>query len=121
MNGCARLSNTTLEFSQQKNVELALEEAIVNVISHAYTEKKEEITLICRLEDDRQIEFDVCDSGPEFNPLTRPLDYDPKASLEERKPGGLGLQIIHQNMDALFYRREDNQNIFTMIKNINLI
>lgn len=107
-----------LSDKEKKRVEVAMEEAIVNVISHG---SSVEITLDCHLELERQIEFVLRDDGPPFNPITddaEDLKFD--ISLEEREPGGLGISIMRKYMDLLLYRREDNQNILTLIKAINL-
>lgn len=107
-----------LSDKEKKRVEVAMEEAIVNVISHG---SPAEITLDCHLELERQIEFVLRDDGPPFNPITddaEDLKFD--ISLEEREPGGLGISIMRKYMDLLLYRREDNQNILTLIKAINL-
>ena len=99
-------------------IELALEEAIVNVIHHAL-QKKGAVKLICRYQEGRQIEFDICDEGPAFNPLKVSSEFDKNATLEERKEGGLGIPIIRKNMDAVLYRREENTNILTLVLKTN--
>jgi anti-sigma regulatory factor (Ser/Thr protein kinase) len=110
-----QLDQTELVDKEKKRVELAMEEAIVNVITHG---KPAEITLLYRNEQPDQVEFILKDDGPPFNPITdddeEALKLD--ATLEEREPGGLGLSIMRKYMDLLLYRREENHNILTLIK-----
>lgn len=93
-------------------IELACEEAIVNIISHAQTESLEiEVQIVPK----SHAAITFADAGPPFNPLEQSAP-DLSLSLEERQPGGLGLFLIRQNMDELSYARKENRNHFTMIK-----
>ena len=93
-------------------IELACEEAIVNIIRHAKTESLEiEVQVVPK----SHAAITFADKGPPFNPL-EPSAPDLTLSLEEREPGGLGLFLIRQNMDELSYARKENRNHFTMIK-----
>ncbi len=95
-------------------IELACEEAIVNIISHAKTENLEiEVQVVPK----SHAAITFADAGPPFNPLEQ-ADPDLSLSLEERQPGGLGLFLIRQNMDELSYARKENRNQFTMIKKV---
>ncbi len=111
-----QIEPTELVEKEKKRVELAMEEAIVNVITHG---KPGEIELLCRCEPAERIEFILKDSGPPFNPITEDEDLQMDVNLEEREPGGLGLSIMRRYMDLLLYRREENQNVLTMIKVIS--
>lgn len=100
-------------------VELAIEEAIVNVIQHSKARRPFSISLTYKLDPSRQIEFVIRDPGPEFNPLAKsPSHPDPSAPLEARKEGGLGLVFMHNYMDAIFYRRDETHNVLTLVKKI---
>lgn len=112
----AQLDNTVLAPASKTQIEIALEEAIVNIISHARSSR--DLSLSCALEPHRQIEFIVTDHGEPFNPLIHKTEADPEISLHDREEGGLGLLLMKQYMDDLFYRREDEKNILTLIKNL---
>ncbi len=114
-----QLESTPLDEAKKKQVELALEEAVVNVIHHGAAKTPLELKLSCSYEPSRQIAFDLSDPGPPFNPLTHP-EPSTDTPLEEREIGGLGLTFMRKCMDALFYRREEHQNILTLIKNIEV-
>lgn len=106
--------------SEKKKIELSLEEAVVNVITHAAKERPLDIALLFNHEPGHRLEFQLKDFGPPFNPLDHIEDPETEFSLEERTPGGLGLTIMRNYMDALLYRREGDQNIFTLIKDISI-
>jgi anti-sigma regulatory factor (Ser/Thr protein kinase) len=55
------------------------------------------------------------DNGIAFDPLSRP-EPDIGVPVERRPIGGLGIMLIKKTMDELKYKRENNQNIFTMTK-----
>jgi len=109
-----QLEQTELADPDKKRVELSMEEAIVNVMTHG---NPAEIILHCRSDQAEQVEFILKDDGPPFNPITEAkVEPNFDASLEEREPGGLGLSIMRNYMDLLLYKREDNLNILTLIK-----
>lgn len=107
------LEETTLEEKARKQVELALEEAIVNVIKHS--QARAPFFLTCNHQPERQIEFILEDTGRPFNPLSHKSTQPTLA----REPGGLGIVFMKKYMDALFYRREKGRNIFTLIKKLS--
>lgn len=100
------------------NLTLVLEEWIVNVISYAYTDKAEhtiELRLWCE-KDELQVEIE--DDGRTFDP-TAQADADTTLSIEHRKIGGLGIHFIRKTMNRFTYRRCNDRNIVTLVKNIS--
>ena len=113
-----QLSSASLDKGERMRVELAMEEAIVNVINHTPLGDEFELSLHCKLEPERQLEFILKDPGPPYNPLVKePVEND-NLSLEEIEEGGAGLKLIRQCMDALFYRRDEDHNVLTLIKKL---
>ena len=96
-------------------VNLALDEILANIISHAYREPgPHNIDLRLNL-DDRAIHVVVEDDGRPFNPLTwPPPDLD--VPIERRPIGGLGLHIARSVVDSIDYRREEDKNMLTLAK-----
>lgn len=95
---------------------LAAEEAIVNVIHYAYPGGPGKLQVICNMPAGKNgIIVELRDSGIAFNPLGRP-EPDISVPVEKRPIGGLGIMLIKKTMDELKYKRENNQNIFTMTK-----
>jgi anti-sigma regulatory factor (Ser/Thr protein kinase) len=95
-------------------LELASEEAIMNIIEHAYQKQPKEMEIEIRLFPKDRAEILFKDSGPPFNPLKAPV-VDPFTELEERKIGGLGIHFIRQLVDEVTYQRVLNSNILTLI------
>ncbi len=98
-------------------VNLALDEAVTNVILHGYQDPAGQ-HIDVRLEtSDGELRSAVTDGGLEFNPLNAPLP-DLTASLGERTLGGLGIHLVRSLMDRVEYRRENAKNVLTMRKRI---
>ena len=100
------------------NLNLALEEAVTNVIFYAYpTEEQKDIFISANMSDNILI-FVLTDSGKEFDPTKVP-DADITLSAEEREIGGLGIFLIRQIMDTVEYQRIDGKNVLSMSKQLN--
>jgi serine/threonine-protein kinase RsbW len=97
-------------------IALALEEALVNICTHAYPEGPGEVEIACRLEGDR-FEVEIADTGIPFD-LTALPDPDLGAGVAERPVGGLGVFLMKRMMDEVRYRREGVRNILTLVKTI---
>jgi len=96
------------------DTQLAVEEAITNVIVHGYGRQGEPIMISCRISTDRA-EVQIADSAPRFDPLSVP-EPDVGEGIEQRDVGGLGVYLIRQVMDEVSYRYEDGENILILLK-----
>lgn len=111
--------------AEQKNIpqamtmslNLALEEAVTNVILYAYPEGTDGLVDLEAILRDDSIEFILSDSGKAFDPTATP-DADITLGVEERQIGGLGIFLVRQIMDCVLYKRENGRNILSMTKNI---
>ncbi len=100
---------------QTKEIQLAVEEAVVNIIHHAYPRTTGEIEL--RWRDGAsagRIEIDIEDTGVPFQPGTT-TSPNLRAGLEERKVGGLGIFFIERMAEEAVWRRENGKNILTLV------
>lgn len=95
---------------------LAIEEAVVNVIDYAYPPDTVGSVDIKVTTDDNHMEFVISDSGTPFDP-TKKEDVDISLPVEERRIGGLGIHLVKQLMDKISYERKDGRNVLTLIKN----
>jgi anti-sigma regulatory factor (Ser/Thr protein kinase) len=59
----------------------------------------------------------ITDDGLPFNPFTRE-DPDTDLSIEERGIGGLGIHLVKNVMDEVYYKRHVDKNVITLVKNI---
>ena len=109
----------SLSDEAKDSVNLALEEALVNVILYAYPEgAKGPITLTARADAARtHIRFELRDGGKAYNPLLNEMP-DLTLGIEERPIGGLGIFLIRKMMDELAYDRLGGENVLIMRKNL---
>jgi anti-sigma regulatory factor (Ser/Thr protein kinase) len=106
-----------LDMSTTMNLNLALEEAVVNVMEYAYpTDVQGEVT-INAIANDTCLVFIIIDSGIPFDP-TKKEKVDTTLSAEERPIGGLGIHLVRELMDSVDYEYRDCKNILTLSKNI---
>lgn len=108
----------SLDFDEQQilQIEIAAEEALVNIIHYAYPKKEGFIEIICGAYKDLGIEIRIIDEGIPYNPLVDIQKENDLFSLEEKIPGGYGISIIKKIMNHLVYRFEGNKNILSMIR-----
>jgi len=92
---------------------LALDEAIANIIRHAYQGRTDGlIELECRESADG-VEFSMVDSG-EPPDLSKICAREPGGD----QPGGLGTLIIRDVMDSVSYQRTESGNRFLAAKRL---
>ncbi|MBA4176243.1 MAG: hypothetical protein C0505_06750 [Leptothrix sp. (in: Bacteria)] len=91
------------------NVELALEETLINAMVHAFGDGAVHvIELHLRLTPD-DVELTFEDDGLVFDP-TQAADAARPASIEEARPGGLGLMLVRKLARSVAYERRDGRN-----------
>lgn len=96
------------------NLNLALEEAVVNVMNYAYPGLTEQPITLTAEKGDAQVTFQLIDSGTPFDPTATEAP-DITLSVEDRPIGGLGIFLVNQIMSSVAYRYEDQSNILTMV------
>ena len=100
-------------FSQKtaNDVNLAVGEALTNIIRHAYGGKKGKIQVSIEDRADH-ICIEIRDFGKRFDPATVPAP-----ELPPKKPGGLGLYMIQTLMDRVEYDfNKPGQNCLRLTK-----
>lgn len=96
---------------------LAIEEAVVNVMNYAYPVGTVGNVSIEVRTNNNQLEFVISDSGKPFDPTTKG-EVDTTLSAEERSIGGLGIHLVRKIMDYINYERTDGKNILTLSKKL---
>ena len=94
-------------------LDMCAEEIFANIAFYAYPDKSGNIESELRKFSDR-IVFEFQDDGIEYNPLARP-DPDIDLPPEERPLGGLGIFMVKEMADEIYYRRDNSRNILTMV------
>ena len=100
-----------------KQMKLAIEEAVVNVMNYAYPPGQRGDVTIEAASNDTRLKFTIIDSGKPFDPTVH-ADVDTTLPASERRIGGLGIHLVRQIMDSINYERVDSLNILTLRKNV---
>ncbi|MDR0894704.1 MAG: SpoIIE family protein phosphatase [Prevotellaceae bacterium] len=99
------------------NLQLALEEAITNIILYAYKEQGKDIS-VTFTKTGNELEVVIEDSGVPFDPTAQEEPDHLNASAEDRPIGGLGIFLVKKLMDNVAYKRESGKNVLIMKKTI---
>ena len=94
------------------HLELAVEEAAVNICSYAYEIPPGEVTVRITPEPG-VVRIELVDNGVPFDPLSMDAP-DIKSELENREVGGLGIFLIRRMLDEVHYSRRGDQNILSL-------
>lgn len=112
-----RLESENIGFShnEQFAIETAVDEAVSNIIEHAYQgENRGEITCTC-IPDDNQITIVLEDCGQKFDPNQIPQP-DLHVPLKRRQIHGLGMFIMQKWMDEVHFEFCEECNRLIMVK-----
>ena len=99
-------------------IETAVDEAISNIIEHAYgDQRKGEIS--CAIEENNsEIRIILEDHGKPFDPSCIPIP-DLEADLDDRLDHGLGIYMMQKLLDDVEYDFNQQRNRLVMIKRKN--
>jgi len=94
-------------------LELAVEEAVVNICLYAYEVPPGE--LLVRIEPaEPRFVVELIDEGVPFDPLAEAAP-DMHAGVEDRAIGGLGIFLVRRVMDEVAYLREGSRNVLKLV------
>ena len=105
------------DMSTTLKLNLAIEEAVVNVMNYAYPAGEKGDVDIEAMINDEYLVFVISDSGTPFDPTAK-AEVDTTLSVEERGIGGLGIHLIRQIMDTINYKRVEGKNVLTLRKKL---
>ena len=96
------------------HIELVFDEVVTNIIRHGHTDSAADIDACVELgPDDAVLTFE--DGGEPFDPRQQPEPVHPR-SLEDARPGGLGLMLVRKAARQITYERTPEQrNRLTVI------
>jgi anti-sigma regulatory factor (Ser/Thr protein kinase) len=109
-----------IDMALTMSLNLAMEEAVVNVMNYAYPAGTVGDVDIDAEFDNGTLTFVLSDSGTPFDP-TQANDPDLTLQAEDRPIGGLGIFLVRQIMDQVEYHYRDGKNILTLSKNISSV
>ncbi|MDZ4744484.1 MAG: ATP-binding protein [bacterium] len=109
-----------LDFNEfeENGIVLAVDEAVSNLIRHAYRgddTKKISITLSV---DDDEVQVEICDTADAFDPASAESP-DMRQYFIDRRRGGLGILLMTRVMDTITYKPAavgDRVNTLTLTK-----
>lgn len=107
-----------LDMSITMNLNLAMEEAVVNVMNYAYPQGTVGDIDIDALFEEGMLTFVISDSGTPFDP-TQNETPDITLDANDRPIGGLGIFLVRNIMDHIEYQYKDHKNILTLSKKIS--
>jgi len=116
IDGFCEEQGISMEISMSLN--LAIEEAVVNVMNYGYPEGTVGYIDVEVDADKESITFVITDTGKPFDP-TKKEDVDITLPAEKRGIGGLGIHLIRRIMDNIDYQYIDKKNILTLKKKLN--
>jgi sigma-B regulation protein RsbU (phosphoserine phosphatase) len=94
-----------------KMIELAVEEAVVNIINYSQAEWVE-----LEVKVKKGINVTLRDNGIAFDPTAHVPN---EKATDERQVGGMGIHLIRQIVDEIRYERKDERNILGLVKKIS--
>ena len=110
-------NRNNLDVTLLPSVNLALEEALANVIMYAYPKGVQgEVSLSTNIKGE-DILMEIKDKGTPFDPLQQ-QEANLDLPLEERQIGGLGIHLIKEIMDEVEYACVGGRNVLKMRKKL---
>jgi anti-sigma regulatory factor (Ser/Thr protein kinase) len=102
-------AQTGFDHKRIVEVEIAAEEALVNVIRYAYDDPGGYVEIRCGKDNDKSLVVEIRDEGPPFDPLAL-TPPEVVGGIAERRIGGLGVHIMRRLADTVEYAREGSFN-----------
>ncbi len=96
---------------------LALEECGSNIVTHALGRDAQKKFRLAVERQERRILIELRDAGPELD--FEMFNKTPVPAAEDDPPGGWGIQIIRRYTDSIRYRRDANENVLLLIKDLD--
>ena len=100
---------------RNQDIRLVAEEIFVNITNYS---KCSYVIANIKLENDF-LTLEFVDDGVEFNPLSTNSPKLPE-NIDEAKIGGLGIHLVKNLVDEMYYEYKDNENHLTIIKYVKL-
>lgn len=110
-------SENLLAGSVRRDVQLALDELVTNLIDYGYSDTEEHTIEVELNIDENRLTIQIEDDAEAYNILERD-DPDISKSIEDKPIGGLGIYLVKQLMSDVKYERTNGKNRVTLIKKL---
>ena len=94
-------------------MQLCLEEAVVNIISYAFSAETQHNVRIDVWRDCNRVIAEITDDGEPFDPLAQELPGQP-TDLQSAQIGGLGIKLMRSFAADIAYQRAGETNRLTL-------
>lgn len=106
-----------LEEKTVMRLNLALEEAVANIIMYAYPGENDKEIRVGIEKKGGRLTVTLVDWGVAFDPTAKEQP-DLTQPADQRPIGGLGIHLIREIMTTVAYRRRDDENELTLIMDL---
>ncbi len=103
--------------SDIEEIRLAVDEAMTNVIKHAYQYDESKTVYVTLGKNKTEFWVAIQDSGEAFD-IEKYQEPDVSERIKQRKKGGVGVFLIRKLMDKVEYSRKNSHNEIRMTKNL---
>lgn len=113
------LAESTFDVNMRNKIIVAVDEALANVVEHAYEGESGEIVVTVELTSEF-LRVQICDNGVEFDPGERlNSTIDIHDHIRKGLKGGLGLFLMRQIMDEVHFAQDSEwTNELVMVKHL---
>lgn len=102
---------------QSDDVQMAVDEAVTNIMEHAYAGRTDgRISIFCRT-DGREFYVEIRDAGKPFD-ASKVKTPNTSSPLSKRAIGGLGIFFMRKLMDKVEFTRDTGGNVTRMTKKL---
>jgi anti-sigma regulatory factor (Ser/Thr protein kinase) len=98
------------------SLHLAVEEIFVNLVRYN-TDSRNDVSIELSI-DSGKLSITMCDRDVQEYDITKREEVDINRSLEQRRPGGLGIHFVRQIMDDIQYDYTGRTSTITLIKEL---
>lgn len=106
-----------LDAPSSTKLNIAVEEAVVNVMNYAYQPDNDGEVRIDASIVENDLVITITDKGQPFDP-TAVEAADTSLDAEDRPIGGLGIHLMRRYTDSISYERRNDENVLTLTKHI---
>ena len=110
---------TGISQAMAMSLNLALEEAVATAILYSYPEGTEGLVEVEAILRENAIYFVVSDSGQPFDPTQIDDVDDVNEILDDRTANALGITLVRNIMDDVYYERTEGHNLLHMTKKLS--